>query len=74
MTDLQTTFYIVGIVFMSLALVLTIVIAASVLVIKKKISALHDSIEAKLQTVTSFAGKGAAVVETLKKVSGVVKR
>ncbi|MDL2341574.1 MAG: hypothetical protein QFB87_00650 [Patescibacteria group bacterium] len=74
MSDLQTTFYVIGIIYMSLALLLTIAIVFALLVIKKKVTALHDTIEAKLHMLTTIADKGTAVAGALKKVSNAVKR
>lgn len=74
MSDLETAFYIIAIVFMSLALVLTAVIAVAIVVIRKKITAIHDNIEDKLRSLTEIAHKGTVVMGAIKKVSGVVKR
>lgn len=74
MSDLETAFYIIAIIFMTLALSLTVVIAVALLVIRKKITAIHDRIDEKLHTISNIAHKGTAVVGAIKKVSGVVKR
>ncbi|MBC7707778.1 hypothetical protein H7Y63_00980 [Polaromonas sp.] len=74
MPDLQTAFYIIGIIFMSLALLLTIAIVVALLVIKKKVTALHNAVEAKLHTITNITDKGSAVVGAIKKASRAVKK
>ncbi len=74
MTDLETAFYIIAIIFMSLALILTIVIAVALIVIRKKITAIHDRVEEKLHTLTDIASKGTAVMGAIKKASGVAKK
>ena len=74
MSDLETAFYIIAIVFMTLALILTIGIALALVVIHKKISAIHDKVEDKLHTISEIAHKGTAVLGAIKKVSRVAKR
>jgi hypothetical protein len=74
MSDLETAFYIISIIFMSLALVLTIGIAVALVVIHKKLSAIHDKVETKLHTISDIAHKGATVMGAIKKVSRVAKR
>lgn len=74
MSDLETAFYIISIIFMSLALVLTIGIAVALVVIHKKLSAIHDKLETKLHTISDIAHKGTDVMGAIKKVSRVAKR
>lgn len=74
MSDLETAFYIIAIVFMSLALILTVVIAVALVVIRKKITAIHDRVEEKLHALSDIATKGTAVMGAIKKASGVAKR
>lgn len=74
MPGLESAFYIIAIIFMSLALALTVVLVVALLVIKKKVTALHDAVESKLHTISSIADKGAAIAGAIKKVSRVVKR
>ena len=72
MSDLQTTYYILGIIFMSIMLLIGLVVVISVLVIRKKIAAIHDRIEEKLSMITTIGGlaeKGGAVLGALKKAS-----
>lgn len=74
MPDLQTAFYIIAIIFMTLALLLTVILVIALLVIKKKITALHDAVESKLHTLSVIADKGSAVAGAIKKASRIVKR
>lgn len=67
MTDLQTAYYIIGIIFMSLMLIMGIALLVAVLVIRKKITALHDHIADKLSLVNNLAEKGGAVLGAIKK-------
>lgn len=69
MADLQTAFYIVGIIFMGLMLLLALVIVVAVLVIRAKINAIHRRVEEKLGHVAEWAEKGSAVLGTIKKVA-----
>ena len=55
MTGLEQTFDIMAIIFMSLMFLLLVGILVAVLVIKKKITKIHDEVESKLHTVTSIA-------------------
>ncbi len=77
MTDLQTTFYIIGIIFMSLMLLIGLITVITVLVIRKKIARIHDRIEDKLAMITTISGlaeKGGAVLGAIKKASHQSKR
>ena len=67
MSDLQTAYYIIGIIFMSLMLLIGLVTVVAVLVIRKKITSLHDHLAAKLSLVTNLAEKGGAVLGAIKK-------
>lgn len=70
MTGLETAFYIVGITFMSLMLILTLALVVAVLVIRAKVVSIHRHIDERLATFHDWTEKGEAVVETLKKVAG----
>lgn len=74
MTGLETAFYIVALICMSLLLLLLIAIAASLVIISRKISALHAAIDEKISTVTSIVHKGSSVVDALKKVATKTKK
>ena len=64
--DLQTTFYVVGIVFMGLMLILFIVLVIAVLVIRAKVNAIHRHVEDKLGGVISLIENGAKIVSQVK--------
>ena len=58
MSGLQETFYIMGIVFMSLSFIALIALLAVVMVIRKKINKIHDNIERKFDMFSLLAEKG----------------
>jgi hypothetical protein len=68
MPGLEQAFYIVALVFMGVIFVILIGILAAVLVIRKKIVSVHDSVQAKFGSVMSVATKGAAIAKTVGKV------
>jgi hypothetical protein len=51
--ELETVFYVVGIIFMTVMLILVAMIVAALLVIRARIVAIHDSIEGKISKVTN---------------------
>lgn len=67
MADLETAFYIVGLVYMGVMLLLTIVVVAAVLVIRSKIVSIHNQIDEKFHNLHQWVDKGEAVVGTVKK-------
>lgn len=69
MSDLQTAFDIVGIVFMSLMLLLMFVGVFAVVIIRSKIVAIHKQVDERLSTVNEWVEKGEAVVGAVKKVA-----
>jgi hypothetical protein len=58
MSGLQETFYIMAIIFMSLMFIMAIILLISVFVIRSKIAKIHDTIEHRLDTLTTIAEKG----------------
>lgn len=74
MSDLQTAFYVVGLIFMGLMLLIGLVGLVALLVIRAKINAIHHRIEDRLEHVTEWAEKGTAVLGALKKVTTKKKR
>ena len=62
MTDLETAFYIMGIVFMSIMLVLVIALVVAVFVIRSKIVKMQRQIEERIDAVTDIAGKTGEIV------------
>jgi hypothetical protein len=57
MTDLQTIFYIVAIVYMCLMFLITVGVLIAALVIKSKITKLQRKVDAKVATVKSVSNK-----------------
>lgn len=82
MNGLEQAFYIMGIIFMSITLLLILVLVLVLLVIRKKINTIHDTIESKIDSVTSLAEHGGelsaiagkAVVRQAKKALKKAKR
>jgi hypothetical protein len=73
-SDLQTAYYIIGIVFMGLMLLLGLVTLIAVLVIRSKVVAIHQRIDERLTNIMNWAEKGNAVFETLKGVKSKTKK
>lgn len=65
---LQDTYYIIGIVFMSLMMLLMIIGVVAVLVIKAKINAIHRKIEEKINMVSNIAHAGAELAGAAKNI------
>lgn len=65
--ELQNAFYIIGIIFMSLMLLILLAIVAAVFTIKAKINHLHNTVEEKIHNVANIGEK---VSQTAKKVLG----
>jgi hypothetical protein len=74
MSDLQTAFYIIGIIFMGLMLLIGFVTVIAVLVIRSKINAIHQRIEEKFDQVVDWAEKGGALIGAIKKVTTKSKK
>lgn len=74
MSDLQTAYYIIGIIFMSLMLLIAFIGIIAILVIRAKIVAIHQHIEERLSTAQEWVAKGEAVVGAIKKVTGKPKK
>jgi hypothetical protein len=64
--ELQTAFYIMSIVFMSVMLILIAVLVAAVLVIKAKVNKVHDTIEAKVNQAKALTSKFSIALNTIK--------
>ena len=58
MSGLQETFYILGIIFMGVMLILIAALLISVVIIRNKINRIHDNIEEKVNSITHIAEKG----------------
>ena len=72
--NLQDTFYVIGIVYMSIGLVLMVCLVVAVLVIKGKIDAIHQKIDDKLRTVSEVVAAGEQIYNTAKDVMGSVQK
>jgi hypothetical protein len=64
--DLQTAFYIVGIVYMGLMLILFIALLIAVLVIKSKIDKVHDTITTRINQAKSIGLKANILMRTIR--------
>lgn len=69
MTGLETTFYVIAIIFMSLMLLIGVTIVAAILVIRAKVVAIQNRVEERLNTAQEWAEKGEAVFGAIKKVA-----
>jgi Na+-transporting methylmalonyl-CoA/oxaloacetate decarboxylase gamma subunit len=58
MSGLEQTFYILGIVFMVIMLILIGLLLISVIVIRSKVNKIHASIDEKINSITNIAEKG----------------
>jgi hypothetical protein len=58
MPGLQEAFYIVGLIYMGVMLVLVIALVISVFIIRSKINRIHDNIETRIDSFTNIAEKG----------------
>jgi hypothetical protein len=61
MNGLEETFYILGIIFMAIMLVLIGLLLISVIVIRSKVNKIHQNIEEKINTITGIAEKGGEI-------------
>lgn len=64
--ELETTFYILGIIFMSVMLLITLIILVTALRIKAKIDAAHDVVSSKIEVVKNVAGKAGIAFKTVR--------
>jgi hypothetical protein len=74
MTGLETAFYTLGIIFMSLMLILMIIGVVAVMVIRAKIVAIHTQVDERLAKLNEWTEKGEAVVGAIKKVAHKAKK
>jgi hypothetical protein len=70
MPGLETAFYIFGIVFMGLSLLILVALAVAVLIIRSKVIRLEKTFQDKMASLTQGVGK---VVEVAKAVHEVAK-
>ncbi len=64
---LEQAFYIVGIIFMSLMLIILLALVLAVFVIRAKVIAIHNAIEEKLSFASDVMNTGSSVLKKLKK-------
>lgn len=78
--DLQTVFYLVGIIYMTFATILLIAMVIVVFYIKKKITDIHDQVNEKIHTFTTKPADvalevGAAVATSaVKKMKDIINK
>lgn len=72
--DLQTAFYVVGLIFMGLMLILFLVLIVAVLVIRAKVNAIHKHIEEKLGVALGILEGGSKIVSKVKEATSAKKR
>jgi predicted Holliday junction resolvase-like endonuclease len=60
--DLQNTFYVIGIIYMSLMTVIIIALVIAVFAIKAKINEIHRQIEERLHAVIEMVKMGETIV------------
>ena len=68
--DLQSTFYVVGIICMSLILLLLVAGVVSVFVIRARLNAIHKMVEENVRAVGAIAGFGA---DSAAKIKNTIK-
>jgi uncharacterized BrkB/YihY/UPF0761 family membrane protein len=61
MSGLQETFYILGIIFMCVMLVLIGFLLVSVIVIRSKVNKIHHNIEERINSITHIAERGGEI-------------
>ena len=64
--ELETTFYVVGIICMSLITIILIGLMAVAIAIKVKITHIHNQLEARIQPLKDFADTAAKVAKKAK--------
>ena len=69
MTGLQEAFYIIGIVYMGLSLLIIIGVLIALGIIRKKIVSLETMVKEKVDMVTSMGERAGDVISTVKKLA-----
>lgn len=72
MPGLQEAFYIIAIVFMGVVFVFMLALVISVFVIRSKVNKIQQTIEEKINTVTSIAEKGGEIAALA--TGGIVRK
>lgn len=68
--NLQDTFYVVGIIYMGIGLLLMLALVIAVFMIKAKINAIHRRIEEKVNAVSGIFHAGEKIYNSAKDVMG----
>jgi len=68
--ELETAFYWIAIIFMSLCLLIMVGIAIAIFKIKKRINEIHHNIEQKINMVSNLAHVGTDIFAAAKKAVG----
>jgi uncharacterized protein YoxC len=66
MSDLQTAFYIIGIIYMSLMFLLAIAAVVALFVIKSKINHVQRMVDKRMQVVRDIADRISTILRTAK--------
>lgn len=69
MTGLEEAFYIVGIVYMGVSLLIIIGILVGLGIIRQKVVSLENMVKDKLELVTTMGSAASEVVSTVKKIT-----
>lgn len=72
--DLQTTFYVIGIIFMSLMTLIILALVVAVFAIKAKINTIQRQIEQKIHSFTEVAEMGEQIVHKAQDMMGRHKK
>jgi len=73
MSGLEQSFYIIGIIFMSVSLVLIATLVTTGFVIRNKVVSLEKTVEEKLQTAARVPNKVVELANAVKEVAKAVK-
>ncbi len=68
--NLQDTFYVIGIVYMGIGLLLMLALVIAVFMIKAKINAIHRRIEDKFNDLTQIIQAGEKIYHSVKDMTG----
>lgn len=74
MTGLETTYYIVGIIFMAVSLVVLIGIVTALFVIRNKVVALEKTVQEKVRGVTQNVERVVEVASAIREVAKAVRK
>ena len=69
MTGLEQSFYIIGIVFMSVMLILITFMVVALIVIRNKVVAIEKTVEEKLQTASKVPSKVVEIANAMRELA-----